>query len=125
MLWHLGCEKIAWTSGRLHVTLWSIGRVGAEIRKKAIRTVDGGGDFRCHRLVEGDRTSMALDRGVFALALHLLSFDLFSLALFTLSMGHFFLALPLKDFPFPRVPFTFAVQGLWGGVLHGLANTGK
>lgn len=68
---------------------------------------------------------MALDRVVFALALHLLSIHLLALTLFTIPVGHLFLALALNDLTLPGVPLALAVQRQGRRMLHGLANTGK
>ena len=66
---------------------------------------------------------MALDRVVFALALHLLALHLLALALFALSVGHLFLALALNEVPLSGIPLAFAVQRLRGRMLHRLPNS--
>lgn len=89
--------------------------------------MNGVGDFRGDRLVEGDRTGVTLDRVVllFALTLHLLAFNLFALALLPFSMGHLFLSVALQDFPLPGVPLALGVEGLGRRMLHGLTDARK
>lgn len=112
MLLHLRAEETSRTTGSLHIALRAVGRVGTEIRKETVRTVDGIGDFRGHRLVQRNRTRVALDGVVIPLALHLLAFHLFALTLLSLAVGHFVLALALQNLALPGIPLALAVQCL-------------
>lgn len=123
MLRHLRAEEASWTTGRLHISLRTIGWVVTETRKETVRAVDRIRDLRGDRLVQGNGARVALNRVVIALAFHLLAFHLFALALLTLPVGHLFLALALKDLAFPGVPLALAVQRLGRCMLHGLADT--
>lgn len=76
--------------------------------------------------MQGNRACMALDWVVvvlLAVTLHLLAL---TLALLTFQVCHLFLLpLALHHFLLSRVPLALAVEGLRGGMLHGLADAWK
>lgn len=91
--------------------------------------MDGVWHFGRHGLVQGNRSSMALNwmmMLLLPLALKLLALQLLTFTLFSLSVNHLvLLTLSLDQLLLPGVSLAFSVDGVRGRMLHRLADARK
>lgn len=122
---HLRAVNPAGAARRLNGALRGICMTTTKVREKTVRPMDGVRDFGRHGLVQGNRSSMALN-WMMLLLLFALTLQLLTLALFPLTVSHLLLlTVSLDQLLLPGISLAFSVDGLGGGMLHRLAEGRK